>query len=111
MPAAVQTFRPATLVQPEFADAFGFVLDVVCREFAPGVAPLSTEQLRAAVQLADEARHQCCETGGDAATAVGSVRQRLAGDRAVPVTGQPMEVRSGQMAFRALLDRRRVGLP
>ena len=111
MPAAAQTSPPATLGQSESADAFGSVLDVVCKEFAPGIAPLSTEQLRAAAQLADEAWHQYCEAGGDAATTVGWVRQRLATNRAVSVTGKPMDVRTVQMAFQALFDRHGLDFP
>ncbi len=64
MPAAVQSLRPTTLDESDSPDAFSPVLDVVCREFVPGVAPLTTEQLRAAALFAEEAWHQHCGAAG-----------------------------------------------
>lgn len=77
MPDIVVKSQPAALAIQTFADAFGTVLDVVCKEFAPGPAPLTPEQLQAAAQIADEAWYRYCEAGGDAYATVHWVRERI----------------------------------
>ncbi len=112
MPADVVTPHAAGLGRFTSADHFEFVLDVVCMEFALGSASLGTAEIRAAAQLADDAWHQYCgEAGGDAATTASWARERLARDRALPVSRPAMDCRTAEMAFRALFDRHGVELP
>lgn len=82
MPDTAVRTLPATEGKQTFADAFGTVLDVVCKEFAPGPAPLTREQLRAAAQFADEAWSRYCEAGGDARATVHWVRERMKAETA-----------------------------
>ncbi len=77
MPEIVVKSLPAVPANQTFADAFGTVLDVVCKEFAPGPAPLTREQLRAAAQIADEAWNRYCDVGGDTHATVHWVRERI----------------------------------
>ena len=78
---ASSEFLPPVVTWQSFADNFDFVLQVVCKEFAPGPAPFTQEQAKAAARLADEAWAEYCALGGDVRAAVCWVRERLSADR------------------------------
>lgn len=109
---AIWTSNPQIPGQTASADLFVATFDVVCKKFGPGIAPMSTEQQRAAALLADETSPQYRgRFASVAATLLGRTREALPGISPAVATRPRLNVRTAQMAFRALFDLNKVRLP